>query len=273
MDEEAPYVFSLPLDRIIFTRILNYLIIIINHLKLREMKKVLFMLAAVAAFTFTSCKDSKKADTPAEGETIEEKAAEGDVQDPEQLGTDLNKALEESNGEGLKGKIDAAKEYAQKLLNEGKGEEAKGIIEKIQNFLSENTEKVTSVIGDNQYVQGALDWVKSIDAGDLINKVGEAVGVENASGKAAEAVDAVKNSEAVQATVEKGKEAVEKGKEVVEAVKNSEPAQKAAEKAQEVKDAAVQKGNEAIDAAKGAVKDAANDAVNKGIDAVGNLLK
>ena len=171
------------------------------------MKKVFIMLAAVAAFTITSCKnESKKTDEAAEkaGESIEELAAQSDVSDPTQLGDDLSKALESNDGEGIKGKIDAAKEYAQNLLKEGKGEQAKGIIEKIQSFLSENAEKVTSVVGDNSFVQGALDWVKGVDAGDLINKAGEALGVENAAGAAEAAKDAAADKAAGAVEAVKG---------------------------------------------------------------------
>ena len=238
------------------------------------MKKVFIMLAAVAAFTITSCKnESKKTDAAAEkaGESIEELAAQGDVSDPTQLGDDLSKALESNDGEGIKGKIDAAKEYAQNLLKEGKGEQAKGIIEKIQSFLSENAEKVTSVVGDNSFVQG-------VDAGDLINKAGEALGVENAAGAAEAAKDAAADKAAGAVEAVKGA-AAEKAGAAVDAVKGAAEGMK--DKATEMKDAAVEKGNEAIQNAKDAVKEqvvdkakeSVNDAVNKGVEAVGNLLK
>lgn len=245
------------------------------------MKKVFIMLAAVAAFTITSCKnESKQTDAAAEkaGESIEELAAQSDVSDPTQLGDDLSKALESNDGEGIKGKIDAAKEYAQNLLKEGKGEQAKGIIEKIQSFLSENAEKVTSVVGDNSFVQGALDWVKGVDAGDLINKAGEALGVENAAGAAEAAKDAAADKVAGAVEAVKGT-AAEKAGAAVDAVKGA--AEEMKDKATEMKDAAVEKGNEAIQNAKEAVKEqvvdkakeTVNDAVNKGVEAVGNLLK
>lgn len=255
--------------------------IIINHLNLRDMKKMFLMLAAVAGLALTSCKDNKKPEEAVKegAEKIEEIANEGAAEavDAATLGDELAKGLEASDGEGLKGKIDQAKAYATQLLSEGKGEQAKGIIEKIQNFLSENADKVKGVIGDNEYVQGALDWVKGIDAGQLVDKAKDALGVEGAG----EAVDAAKDA------------AVDKAAAAAEAVKDA-PA-KAAEAAEAVKDAAVEKGNEAIESAKEAVKaapeaakeaaaeavekgkeavkEAAKDAVDKGIEKVGGLLK
>lgn len=243
------------------------------------MKKVFLMLAAVAAFTFVSCKDSKKTDAPAEGEKIEEQAQEGDVQDPEQLGEDLNKALESNDGEGLKGKIDAAKEWAQNLLSEGKGEQAKGILEKVQTFLSENADKVTSVVGDNEYVKKGLDWVKGLNAGELIDKAGEALGVKDAADATKDAAAGVaadaagKAAGAVEAAKAAGAQVKEKAEQAVEAVKNTDVAKAAADKANEVKEQAKKAGEEAIDKAKQEVNKTAEDAVNKGIDAVKGLIK
>ncbi len=230
------------------------------------MKKVFLMLAAVAAFTFVSCKDSKKdAATEAEGEKIEEAVEGTEEQTPEQLGEDLAKALESNDGEGLKGKIDSAKEWAQSLLDDGKAEEAKGVLEKIQSFLSENAEKVTSVVGDNKYVQGALDWVKNVDAGDLINKAGEALGVESTSEKVSEkAGDAVEKAKEIGNTIkENSAGAVEAAKEAGEAVKEkaAEVVEKNADKIEAVKEA----GNEAIENAK--------QELNKAGEALNNLLK
>lgn len=228
------------------------------------MKKVLMALAVVAAMTIVSCTDSKKDSKSAEnaGENIEELAADTDLTDPTKLGEELAADLEANNGEGLKGKIEKAKEFAANLLKEGKGEQAKGIIEKIQGFLSENSDKVTSVIGDNEYVKGALDWVKNVNAGELLDKAGEALGVDNAS----EAAGAVKDAVESKATDAAGaaKETVESGK----------------EKVSEAKDAVVEAGNAAIESAKEAVNEKGNevvekgkDAVSKGIDKVGGLLK
>ena len=228
------------------------------------MKKVFLMLAAVAAMTIVSCGDKKgnDANNDAAADSLVAEAQEGDVQDPEQLGADLSKALEANDSEGLKGKIDAAKEWAKNLLAEGKGEKAKGILEKIQSFLSENTDKVTSVIGDNQYVQGALDFVKGLNADEAIQKLGGIVGVEDVANTAKDAANAV---------TEKAEEGVNKVKEAV-----AEPVEKAKEKADEVKQDLADKGNEAIEAAKNEVNkvaDKANDAVNQGINNVRNLVK
>lgn len=241
------------------------------------MKKTFLMLVAVAGMVLTSCdgckKDAKEATTEGD-QTIEQKAEEGaEAIDAATLGDELAKGLEAEDGEGLKGKIEQAKAFATNLLSEGKGEEAKGILEKIQSFLSENADKVKSVIGDNEYVQGALDWVKGIDAGELVDKAKDALGVEGAT----EAADAAKDAVADKADA---------AAEAVEAVKDA-PA-KAAEAVEAAKDAAVEKGNEAIESAKEAtkeavneavekgkeaVKDAAKDAVNEGIEKVGGLLK
>ena len=225
------------------------------------MKKLFLMLAAVAALTFVyscdSCKKSEQTDEAAADSLVKE-AQEGDIQDPEQLGADLQKALDEGNAEGLKGKIDAAKEWAQGLLTDGKAEQAKGILEKVQSFLSENAEKVTSVIGDNAYVQGALDWVKGLNADEAIQKLGGIVGVDQAVNTAKDAANAA--GDAVTEGVDKAKEAV------------AEPVEKAKEKVEEV----VDKGNEAIEAAKNEVNkvaDKTNDAVNDGINKVKDLVK
>ena len=129
------------------------------------------MLIAVAGMILTSCggnKDEKKQEaSDAQAPSIEEQAQQSsEVIDAATLSDDLQKGLEAEDSEGFKGKIESAKAYAQKLLSEGKGEEAKGILEKIQTFLSENADKVTSVVGDNKYVQSAIDWVKNVDAGE-----------------------------------------------------------------------------------------------------------
>ncbi len=235
------------------------------------MKKFLFIIAAVAAVTFVACKDEKKADQE-NGEDIEALAEDSALTDANTLGEALSKALESEDGAGIQGKIEEAKAYAQQLLSEGKGEEAKGIIEKVQQFLSENADKVTSLVGNNDFVQGALDWVKGIDAAELVDKAKEAVGAAGADAAEAAAGAVTAGKDAVEAakdaTVGKAAEAVAAGKEAVES--------------------AVEQGNAAIDAAKEAVKnapeaakeaaankakEAANDAVDKGVEAVGNLLK
>lgn len=232
------------------------------------MKKSFLIIAAIAALVFNSCAcggDKKDCNTTQEGDSIEAQAGDDAITDVTKLGEDLSAALESADAAGLQGKIDAAKEYAKKLLDEGKGEEAKGIIEKVQAFLSENAEKVTSVVGDNAYVQGALDWVKSVNAGELIDKAGELVGAETEAVKdaAADKVEDVKD-----AAAEKVEEVKDAAAEKVEAVKDA---------AKDAKDAAVEKGNEAIEAAKEKVKDAANkaveDATNEAINKVGDLLK
>lgn len=252
------------------------------------MKKMFLMLVAVAGMVMTSCdgckKDAEKAAKDG-AEKIEEIANEGaEAVDAATLDDELAKGLEANDGEGLKGKIDQAKAFASQLLSEGKGEEAKGIIEKIQNFLSENADKVKSVIGDNEYVQGALDWVKGVNAGELVDKAKDALGVDDAAAageaakeavadKAAASADAVKAApeaakEAAQGAVEAGKEAVdaaaEKGNAAIESAKEAVKA--APEAAKEAAAEAVEKGKEAV-------KEAAKDAVDKGIEKVGGLLK
>ncbi len=135
----------------------------------KEMTRKSLIFAVVATLTLFSCTENQQK-TLSEGGEIAEKAWEVDVQDPEQLGECLKRALETNEGEVLKARIDEAREWSKNMLSEGKGEEAKGIIDKLQSFLCENTDKAYSVIGDSLYVQELNEWVRGFNADDMMNK-------------------------------------------------------------------------------------------------------
>ena len=199
------------------------------------MKKIVFVVMAVAAIGFTSCgnktQQAEAVDSVAIVDSLAGAAAQGDI---DAISALLNGGDATKLGEALA----AVKEKIAKLIKENP-EVAKEYVAKVQNFLSENSEKIQAVVGQNETVQVAVNALTEAEPDDIIkgflSSVGDAATeVKDAAVDAAnEQVDAAK--QAVQDKANEAKDAADK-------------------KVQETKDAAKQKANEAIDNAAKDVK-------------------
>lgn len=140
-----------------------------------------------------------------------------------------------TNTDSIKVYVEQAKDYAQKLVNEGKIDEAKKYLEKIEPVVKEKAPQLVGVLSS---VEAAMDKVKDMtgNAADEVKAAGE-----NAVNAAGEAVDNAKDAAA--AAVDNAKEEA--------AAKATEAAQKASDKA----------------------ADAAQKAADKASDKVNDLLK
>lgn len=142
-----------------------------------------------------------------------------------------------SNPDSVKVYADEAREYARKLVAEGKVEEAKKYLAEIEPVVKE---KVPALAGTFTTVNGLLDKVEDTAADKAADaKESASAAVDSAKSAAGSAVDAAK----------------EKAGEVGDA---------AAQKASDLKQAVSDKASD--------VKDAASDAVQKGADKVKDLL-
>lgn len=143
-----------------------------------------------------------------------------------------------TNADHIKGYVDEAKAYAQKLVREGKVEEAKEYIAKIEPVVKEKAPQYAGVL---ESVSKALDKVGDV-ASDKLDDA------KDAAGAAADSVGSAASSvaDAAEAKAEELKDAT-------------------VEKAKEVKDATVDKAKE--------VRDATVDAAQKGADKVKQALK
>ena len=125
-----------------------------------------------------------------------------------------------------------------KLIKENP-EVAKEYVAKVQNFLSENSEKIQAVVGQNETVQVAVNALTEAEPDDIIKGFLSSVG------------DAA--TEVKDATVDAANQQVDAAKQAVED-KANEVKDAADKKVQETKDAAKQKANDAIDNAAKDVK-------------------
>lgn len=191
------------------------------------MKKILFVVMAVAAIGFTSCGNSSKS-VPVDqvepvvvNDTLVAEAAEAAIKTlSEQIeAKDVNKLketvaiIQDKVAEFVKSNPELAKEY----------------VAKVQTFLKENADKVKAVVGNNATVAAAVAAVADVEPKAIVDGL-----LEKANNAANDAKDAA--VDAANQQVDAAKQAVE-------------------DKANEAKDAAKDKANEAIDnAAKDAKK-------------------
>ena len=201
------------------------------------MKKFVLAVMAVAAIGFTASCGNKtqqaevEVDSVAIVDSLASAAAQTDI---DAISALLNGGDATKLGEALA----AVKEKIAKLIKENP-EVAKEYVAKVQDFLSENTDKIQAVVGQNETVQVAVNALTEAEPDDIIKgfltSVGDAATeVKDAAVDAAnEQVDAAK--QAVQDKANEAKDAADK-------------------KVQETKDAAKQKANEAIDNAAKDVK-------------------
>ena len=199
------------------------------------MKKIVFVVMAVAAIGFTSCgnktQQAEAVDSVAIVDSLAGAAAQGDI---DAISALLNGGDATKLGEALA----AVKEKIAKLIKENP-EVAKEYVAKVQNFLSENSEKIQAVVGQNETVQIAVNALTEAEPDDIIKGFLSSVG------------DAA--TEVKDAAVDAANEQVDAAKQAVED-KANEAKEAADKKVQETKDAAKQKANDAIDNAAKDVK-------------------
>jgi hypothetical protein len=199
------------------------------------MKKIILAVMAVAAIGFTSCgnktQQAEAVDSVAIIDSLAGAAAQGDI---DAISALLNGGDATKLGEALA----AVKEKIAKLIKENP-EVAKEYVAKVQNFLSENSEKIQAVVGQNETVQIAVNALTEAEPDDIIKGFLTSVG------------DAA--TEVKDAAVDAANEQVDAAKQAVED-KANEAKDAADKKVQETKDAAKQKANDAIDNAAKDVK-------------------
>ena len=201
------------------------------------MKKFVLAVMAVAAIGFTASCGNKtqqaevEVDSVAIVDSLASAAAQTDIDAIKAL---LNGGDATKLGEALA----AVKEKIAKLIKENP-EVAKEYVAKVQDFLSENTDKIQAVVGQNETVQVAVNALTEAEPDDIIKGFLSSVG---------EAATEVKD-----ATVDAANQQVDAAKQAVQD-KANEAKDAADKKVQETKDAAKQKANEAIDNAAKDVK-------------------
>ena len=199
------------------------------------MKKIVFVVMVVAAIGFTSCgnktQQAEAVDSVAIIDSLAGAAAQTDI---DAISALLNGGDATKLGEALA----AVKEKIAKLIKENP-EVAKEYVAKVQNFLSENSEKIQAVVGQNETVQIAVNALTEAEPDDIIKGFLTSVG------------DAA--TEVKDAAVDAANEQVDAAKQAVED-KANEAKDAADKKVQETKDAAKQKANDAIDNAAKDVK-------------------
>ena len=189
------------------------------------MKKLLLMVAAVAAMTFASCDN-----TANKTEQTTDSLAAFNV---EQFDSALANATDSAAVVDL---LNNANAEVQKLVEAGKNDEAQSLLAQIKEIVNKNTEKLTAIVPS---IGTLVDQVVALPEG--VKDV-----VENAG-------DSLKDA------------ATEKANEVVEGAKAAanEAADKAIDKANEAADKAADKASEAANKAADKAKDAAKDAAKK----------
>ena len=201
------------------------------------MKKIVLAVMAVAAIGFTASCGNKtqqaevEVDSVAIVDSLASAAAQTDI---DAISALLNGGDATKLGEALA----AVKEKIAKLIKENP-EVAKEYVAKVQDFLSENTDKIQAVVGQNETVQVAVNALTEAEPDDIIKGFLSSVG------------DAA--TEVKDATVDAANQQVDAAKQAVQD-KANEAKDAADKKVQETKDAAKQKANEAIDNAAKDVK-------------------
>lgn len=183
------------------------------------MKKLFIVAIAAAAFTITSCGNKSNEQAQAvEAEEVVEATADDAV-------TDLAAQLEAGDANKFQTALTSLYEKAAQLLKENP-DKAKEYLTKAQNFLKENAEKVTALVGENEAVKSVVNTLVEQNVEEVANGLLQQIGVVQ---------DAQEKVEEAQAAVDDAKEKVENVKENVENVK--ENVENVKEAAKGVKDA------------------------------------
>lgn len=171
------------------------------------MKKLLLMLAAVAAIGFVSC-DTKT------GTTTDETVADSTAFTIEKFADSLGTATDSTAIAGL---LDQANAEVQALFAKGDTVAAQTLVQKIKEVIETNKEKLVAIVpGITEMVGNAITLPEglkeaAVAAGDSLKNAA----VDAATGVANDLKDAAneKVNEAANKVVEGGKQAVEKGAE------------------------------------------------------------
>ena len=186
------------------------------------MKKSLFIMMAACAIGFTSCGNKSQQAVPVDDEVV----AEAPAIDVEAIFSEataqLTEQIEANDASKLQQAIEAVQAKVKEILAQNP-EAAQEYVQKIQDFLKENAEKIKAVAGDNAAIQAAFSALTEAPAESIISGLKSTL---DAAGNAVEgAADAAQ--EAVEGAVEDAKDA-------------------AKEKAGEAVDAAAQKAKDAM---------------------------
>lgn len=204
------------------------------------MKKLLFMAAAIAAFTFVSC--GNKTGNNGTGSDSASDSLEAVTSTAVQAADDainqLTANLDAKDASAFKTSLDDVKAKIADLLNTNP-ELAKSYVEKLQEFLNTNADKIKSTVGTNAAVATAVSALTTTSADDVVSSLKSAV--TSVGNNAASQVDAA--AEAVKNAPDAAKQAAEAA--ANQAVDNAKA--KAAEKTNEAVESAKKKTNDAID--------------------------
>ncbi len=176
------------------------------------MKKILLAVMAVAAIGFTSCNSTKKGDAPAIDSTAvvdNASSVEQAATDAESLTKDLAEKLAANNPDEVKAIIEQAKQKIAEFIAQGDADAAKAYQEKISAFLTENADKIKSVVGEqNEAVNTLISAITDAPVNAAAAVEGAAGAVE---GAAAAAVDEAqkKGQEAIDAEKKKAADAID----------------------------------------------------------------
>ncbi len=179
---------------------------------------------AVCAISFTSC-GNKNAQAPAD----ETETATG--LDLSSVTSDLAAQLEAGDVSKFQDALAAAQAKVAELL-QNNPEQAKQYLETVQNYLKENAEKITQLVGDNQIVNTTISTLVETPADNILNNLKSVVG------NAGDSINAAAN-----ATVDAANAAVDAAKQAVED-KKEEAKQAAADKVNEAAEKVNEKVNE-----------------------------
>lgn len=203
------------------------------------MKKLAYLVIAIAAFTFAACDGNQK---KAAGDVDSADVEAVESADATDLIKNAEEKLNAGDEEGVKAVVAEVEEKVQKLVDEGKVEEAKDYMAKFKDFLNEKKEDLAKISPAlNEHLKGIAD-----KGDEVLNKFGEAA-------------EQLKN------------DALDKKDEFEDAAKQKAEDMKAAadEKIEETKAKVEEKFDEKVKAA----EDNAKEKANKAIDDAANEIK
>lgn len=177
------------------------------------MKKILFAVAAMAAFTFASCGGNKTENPAVEADTVAVEAVEGiDA---------LGEALEAGDPAQLQTVAETMQTKVQELIANGNIEQAEAYKLQLEKWYNENKEKVEAIAADGLNIGQIVETVKNLPT--TAENAGEA------AVDAAKADAQVVGEQVKEAAKQKAQEEVNKAEQKVNE-KVQQETQKAAEK-------------------------------------------
>ena len=210
-----------------------------------NMKKLFILAIAAVGMTFVSCDNKAKpeaTDTTEVVDTLAVLTEEANTAADEVIAA-LTENIEKKDAGAIETALKAVKEKIGEFLAKNP-EVAKEYLAKVQNFIKENKDKLTAVIGSVPAVSSLMDSITALPSETVDGLLGATDGLKALG---IDAADLVKGA---------ADDAVDAAKDAVEGVKDA-----AAD--------AVEGAKDAVDGAADAAKDAAKDAVQAGKDAAG----